>query len=345
MGDRITRELTPFVEVLRGPGARKPRLLRAAASGDIYDEDGRAVLRVRGGPAGGQRLLLDADAPLWDSLLATDPEWLELPFEVHLDHRPDVLPEVLTGRTLVVSRDDAVAPLVDAHLAVALAVGAPVPAGAREVHLELGDATEVPALPVPTLAWQSYARPDIEEQLPALLHGMGTGRVAARELRLRVDPLAFQERGRRPPFLSEVIETIANALAVPVPQLTRELAFRARLLETGIRRHLLPDPYLVTLTFRGHRSRGLVPATTLFSLPSRGSRKEVLRGTPESEHEHLGEYLEFLEDPGPRLLALATRELFAVSIHVLPNPDVPLVPNHGGIARWRDGSFVPYAGR
>jgi hypothetical protein len=347
MSDRITREVTPFVEVLKDPAGRKPRLLRSADYGEIVEEDGRAVLRVvTPGGKETQRLLLDPDGLLWQSLLASPVDWLERAFEVHLEAAPKGPVEALAGRTWVLPEASAGLRLDGGQNAVVIAVpasGAPPPTLSEhvsEVHFRLEPGALPPSVRVPAIGCLDFARPEVVDELPTLLHAMGSGRVGLREVRIRVEPLHYHGRGRRPPFLSEVIDAVASAIGVPAQQLTRELAFRTRLSDLGIRRHLVPEPFFTTFTFRGHRTRGLVPATTLFSLPKRGSRRDVLRGTPESEHDRLVDYLGLLEDPTPRLTALAARGLFAVSIHVLPNPDVPITPNHGGIARWVHGEIV-----
>jgi len=177
--------------------------------------------------------------------------------------------------------------------------------------------------------------------LPQLAHGMGTGRYPVREIRLRVDPVKFKAADRRTPFLSEVVGAIANSVGCSSHQLCREMALRQRMVPRGLRRHLLPDPYFVTWTFRAHASRGLLPATDHFPVPRRPSRQEILRGTPESERPRLLEYLALLEDPQPRGLAIAERDLFAVSVHYLPNTDLLLLPDHGGIVRLDGDNLVP----
>ncbi len=329
--DRITREVTPCVEVLLGSERRRPRQLRHDPAGELAIDEGRATLTH----LDRQRILLDPDGTLYEALLSTPPEWLESVFEVHAEPGQDV-----PAATAVVTPDGS---LGEAGFRVAS--GSPGRT-ADAMLVEVGRSAPPTQLALPATGVLAFHDLDAVEQLPVLLHGMGTGRVALRELRIRVDPLAFQGLGRRPPFVSEVLEAVADALGVPSAQLGRELLFRQRLggSSLNIRRHLLPDPYHAAFTLRPHRTRGLLPATTLFPLPQRGSRRELMRGTPESEHERLLAYLELLEDPAPRLVAAARRDLFLVSLHFLPNPDIPLRPLHGGIARWRDGVAIPLTG-
>ncbi|MBT9560311.1 MAG: hypothetical protein IV100_30070 [Myxococcales bacterium] len=350
--DRVTREVTPFVEVHRDPSAHHPRILRSTEAGEVVEEDGRVVYRVRNaaGPRGYDRILLDSDGPFYETLMKGEPDALTRPFEIHVED-VSTLPAgpfgaPFAGATMVVGADH-----VDgltgrgATIAVRAREGVPFPRGADEAHFEIVTPDDAPSvLAVPGLGRMAFDHPAASEHLPTLLHGMGTGRRALRELRLVVNPVAYQSRGRRPPFASEVVEAVASALGVPTAQLTREIVFRERLSALGLRRHLMPDPHFLTFTFRGHRTRGLVPATTLFSLPSRGSRREVLRGTPEAEHDRLLGYLALLEDPRSRLQAFEERALFAVSIHFRPNSDVPLFPDHGGIVTIRDGAFVAIPG-
>lgn len=351
MADRITREVTPFVLVLDGSaGTTRTRLLHAIDGGEILDEDGRAVLKTRSADGRPKRILLDPDADLYGLVSGTEADLLRRPFEVHVSEAfgPGGVPHELRGVTLVVPE----------HLAPTLpegtvfAIDAPagtqrVAANAAEAHVRLpaGDVVlEVwPDPPPPAMAVLPLGRPEATEQLSQLLHGMGSGRIPVRELRLRIDPRAYQLRERRPPFISEVIEGVASAVGCGTTSLVRELALRQRLLERGLRRHLMPDPFFVTWTFRGHKTRGLVPATDQFPVPRRPSRQEILRGTPESERERLIAYLALLEDPRPRLAALEARDLFAVSVHFLPNPDLPIVPQHGGIMRWVGGRLAPLA--
>jgi hypothetical protein len=350
--DRVTREVTPFVEVHRDPSAHHPRVLRTTDAGEVVEEDGRVVYRVRNaaGPRGYDRILLDSDGPFFETLLKGEPDALTRPFEIHVDD-VSALPAgpfsaPFAGATLVVRPSDvgAVAGR-GATIAVRAELGVAFPRGADEAHFDVVIPDDAPlTLSVPGLARMAFDHPAASEHLPTLLHGMGTGRRALREVRLIVDPNAYQARGRRPPFASEVVEAVASALGVPTAQLTREIVFRERLSALGLRRHLMPDPHFLTFTFRGHRTRGLVPATTLFSLPSRGSRREVLRGTPETEHDRLLSYLALLEDPRSRLEAFEERGLFAVSVHFRPNPDVPLTPDHGGIVCFRGGQLHPCRG-
>ncbi|MFT7623985.1 MAG: hypothetical protein ACI9WU_003171, partial [Myxococcota bacterium] len=267
-------------------------------------------------------------------------------FEVHADvaDLQGELPRALHGTTVVVPWESGPLPTLDgADIAVSVPTGVPaVPVGAAEVHVMLRD--EIPEswpTGAPVCGVLPVDKPSSTDILPELMHGMGTGRIPVRELRLRIDPRVYQRKDRRPPFLSEVVEAVASAIGCSDTQLARELALRGRLAKLGPRRHLLPDPYFITWILRGHRTRGLVPTTDHFPLPRRVSRRELLRGTPETEHPRLLAYLSLLEDSKPRLQALAERDLFAVSVHFMANPDLPLFPNHGGIGEWKDGRLIP----
>ena len=330
-----------MLDILEDAGPPRSRLLLQTDHGSIHEEDGRAVFQFPGPTRRALRVLMDPDGDLVELLVGTDDELLKRYFEVHLRKPPT--PEqvrLLRGMTLVIPhRTGADIPVTaDVNLAVNVPLGAQtVPLNVAEVHMTMAEPYTIPsAWPEPSppilvnLPLSSAAAADV---LPELLHGMGAGRLPIRELRLRINPRAYQHRGRRTPFLSEVVEAVGAAVGCSAAQLAREQALRQRLIPLGLRRHLLPDPFFVTWLFRGHRTHGLVPATKHFPVPSRGSRREILRGTPESERERLLAYLSLMEDSAPRLQALAERNLFAVSAHILPNPDLPLFPEHGGIVR------------
>lgn len=344
--DRITRDLTPMVEVVTGPAPPRSRLVLQTEAGALFEEDGRAVFKMPGPTGRPIRILVDPDIDLYELVCGTSPGMLSSVWEIQTDRVPEPLPRELRGATLVLPYD------TPAPMGIQAAVAQTVPAGntiasrhVDEVHINLGDPAELPT------AWPNPSPPicvnvpisgsESTDVLPELLHGMGSGRLPVREVRLRINPRLFQIKDRRPPFLSEVVEAVAASAGCSTSQLGRELALRGRLVGRGLRRHLLPDPYFVTWIFRGHKTRGLLPATDHFPVPRRASRQEILRGTPESEHERLLSYLSLLEDSRPRLRALADRNLFAVSAHFLPNPDLPMFPNHGGICRWHGGRTVP----
>lgn len=355
MVDRITREVTPFVEVVAGAGGERTRTLLRAPTGDVIEEDGRVLLRVSGPRGRPQRILVDPDADLFEFVLGTDTDLLHGVFEIHLDSTLGELPDHLRGATLIAPVDQwaglrELTPRVGVRLTADQVGAVEIPPDAAEVHYHLPQTGEVPTrwpdFAGPVCAVAPLANPAVIEALPQLLHGMGGGRVPLRELRLVLDPRAFQVRDRRAPFLSEVVEAVAAACGCAVNQLAREMALRQRMVPRGLRRHLLPDPYFTTWTFRAHPTRGLVPATDHFPVPRRSSRREILRGTPESEHERLLQYLGLLEDLSTRGAALAARDLFAVSVHFYANPDLPLRPNHGGICRLDasepDGALQPF---
>lgn len=69
--DRVTREVTPFVEVLRDSSRHEPRVLRSSEVGDVVEEDGRAVYRLRNSVTlgGYDRVLLDSDGPFFETLM------------------------------------------------------------------------------------------------------------------------------------------------------------------------------------------------------------------------------------------------------------------------------------
>jgi hypothetical protein len=67
-----------------------------------------------------------------------------------------------------------------------------------------------PSIALPAIGCLDFARPEVVDELPTLLHAMGSGRVGLREVRIRVEPLHYHGRGRRPPFLSEVIDAGAR---------------------------------------------------------------------------------------------------------------------------------------
>lgn len=338
-----------MVEIVGSPLSVRSQLLLQNESGAIFDEEGRAVFKMPGPVGRPIRILLDPDADLYRLALGTEPDLLRRCFEVHLPAPPSgPLPYDLRGMTLVspCAEGARLPAYPDLHLAAAVPQGTvSAPLGSGEVHVEITDPEKLPdSWPSdggPLLGVLPLSKPGSTDLLPELTHGMGTGKFPFRELRLRVRPQHYQLNQRRPPFLSEVVEAVATAVGCSTNQLARELALRGRMVKRGLRRHLLPDPYFVTWVFRAHQSRGLVPATRNFPIPRRGSRQEMLRGTPESEHQRLFSYLGLLEDSQPRLLALAERDLFAVSVHYLPNPDLPLFPDHGGIARWDGSSLTP----
>ncbi|MFT5430401.1 MAG: hypothetical protein ACI9OJ_001075 [Myxococcota bacterium] len=354
MSDRITREVTPFVEVLAGGGSQRTRTLLSAPTGDVLEEDGRVLLRVPGPRGRPQRILIDPDADLFEFVLGTEVERLRGVFEIHLREALSEVPAHLHGATFIVAPEQFAA-MSALSPRVGVRIDSPeveLPDGPVEVHYHLPQSgplpTTWPKSNTPICVVVPLANPEAVEALPQLLFGMGSGQVPARELRLTLDPRAFQVRDRRAPFLSEVVEAVASAAGCAHSQLVREMALRQRMVSRGVRRHLLPDPYLTTWTFRPHSALGLVPATDQFPVPRRSSRREILRGTPESEHERLLQYLSLLEDSAPRASALAQRDLFAVSVHFLANPDLPLTPNHGGICRFepgvdgRDGVLSPF---
>lgn len=352
MTERVTRPVTPFVEVVQGSAAERVELIRQTDAGDLVVDDGRVLLRV--GAAEGQRatrILLDPDADVYGYLARTDPAELRPVFEAHLKGPVDgLLSTRLQGLTVVLpwQTGEAIPHWPNVYLALAVdgtAGPTSVPPHVSEVQLLLSDNGCAPeSLPdpgVPVVAVLPLRRPESVEALPPLLHGMGTGRLPIREVRLRIDPRFYQLSDRRAPFCSEVLEAIASATGCGTGQLVRELAFRERVLHRGSSRHLRADPYFVTWLFRGHPTRGLVPAASRFPVPDRASRREILKTAPESEHESLVAYLDMLESPENRLAAFAARGLFSVSVHYMPNPDLPLRPQHGGIVRVDGDDFEP----
>ncbi|HIA03830.1 MAG TPA: hypothetical protein EYN06_06840 [Myxococcales bacterium] len=348
MSDRITREVTPFVEVLEATRGARCRLVRQYDNCAAFEEDGRMVLHVPGTAGRIKRLLLDPDSDLYQFVCGAEPEHLKSSFEIHLDKLPKgELPRILHGHTLVISHQGVLAPeCEDAEIAVRSSLDqSRVPTNAAEVHLDLTHLKEMPSRwpsPSPPMLGEiSLGRAESTEILPELMHAMGSGRCPLRELRLRVEPSLFQAKNRRSPFLSEVVELISSASGVSPVSLSRDLALRHRLLSHGMRRHLVPEPYFVTWLFRGHNSRGLISVTDQFPIPRRPSRKEILRGTPESEHDRLLKFLSLLDDTSPRLSAFAERGFFAVSVHFLPNKGLAIRPNHGGITYWDGQNLVP----
>jgi len=349
MVDRVTRELSRNVLVLRDGGPMRTRLICALDEADVYEEDGRAVLRTRTDETSRLRYLLDPDADLYSLLCCTEQSILKRSFEVHLPSMPsEPLARELIGPTLVVPIDE-YKPLDRDDISLAVRVSSDdceIPEGVSEVHCTLPSNGEMaeswPSTKVPVVAVLPLNTSQAGDALTPTMHAMGTGRIPFRELRVRVSPRAYLERGQRPPFLSEVIEAVAAAAGCDTVSLMRELALRGRLMEKGIRRHLVPDPAFVTWIFRGHRVRGLVPATDHFPVPKRSSRREILRGTPESERDRLLSYLGLLEDTVCRAQSLAQRDLFAVSVHFLDNPDVPLPSPHGGITSWTGSELVSF---
>ena len=339
--DRTTRELTPLVEVVGPPTSLHGRLILQTEAGAIFEEDGRVVFKMPTASGRPVRILVDPDVDLYELIVGTDQSLLDRCFEVHV---PGMfggdLPRPLQGATRVVPPDGTTVPVFEGQrLAIEVPAGTEqVPSTISEVHVMLTDSEAIPTVwprtEVPIVAIVPISGPESADVLPQLMHGMGTGRCPVRELRLRINPRVFQVKDRRAPFMSEVVEAVAAGVGCSTTQLAREMALRNRLLGRGIRRHMLPDPFFTTWIFRGHRSRGLVPATDHFPVPRRASRQEILRGTPESEHERLLAYLSLLEASASRLDALQERKRFAVSVHFLPNPDLPIFPNHGGIGRW-----------
>jgi|GEM_PF-5232635 hypothetical protein len=349
MVDRVTRELSQNVLVLRDGGPMRTRLICALEEADVYEEDGRAVLRTRTEGSPRLRYLLDPDADLYSLLCCTEQSILRRPFEIHMPAMPsEPLSREFVGPTLVVPID-AYEPMGRDDITVAVQMPSEdiaIPEGVSEVHVELPTNGEMPecwpSTSIPIVAILPLNTSLAGDALTPIMHAMGTGRIPFRELRVRVSPRAYLEREQRPPFLSEVIEVVASAAGCDTVSLMRELALRGRLMEKGIRRHLVPDPAFVTWVFRGHRVRGLVPATDHFPVPRRSSRREILRGTPESERDRLLSYLGLLEDTTCRAQSLAQRNLFAVSVHFMDNPDVPLPSPHGGITSWTGGELSSY---
>ena len=352
MADRVTRPVTPFVEIIHGEPTNRVEVIRKIEAGDIVAVDGRIVLRLNAiGGAPHTRILLDPDSDFYGYIARSEPADLRAIFEVHLKERwHGLLPAQVRGLTVVVpwAGGGEIPHWPDVSLALAVTDEWPataLPNHVSEVHVTLpGDQRDTPDLSQfqrPVAAILPLHRADSFEVLPRLLHGMGTGRLDIRELRLRIDPRSYQVRDRRSPFCSEVAEAIATAAGCNTGQLTRELAFRERVLHRGSVRHFRPDPYFVTWLFRGHPTKGLVPAANGFPVPRRASRRELLRTAPESEHERILAYLELMESHGSRLQALENRELYAVSVHYLPNPDLPIRPEHGGIVVMDKTDFVP----
>jgi hypothetical protein len=329
------------MEVVEATRTARSRLIRKYDSGDAYEEDGRMVFHMKGRAGRAKHLLLDPDSDLFQLVCGAEPEMLRSSFEIHMDKAPTgELPRLLHGHTLVVPHQGVLAPeREEAAFAVKVSRDAQsIPTNAAEIHMDVTSMTELPvAWPNPSppiLGEVALGRMDSADMLPEFMHAMGSGRCPLRELRLRVEPEVFQAKNRRPPFLSEVLELISSASGVSPASLSRDLALRHRLLERGMRRHLVPEPYFVTWLFRGHKSRGLVSITDQFPIPRRVSNQEILRGTPDSERDRLLLFLSLLDDTSPRLAALAERGFFAVSVHFLPNPSLPLKPDHGGITRW-----------
>ena len=266
------------MEVIQGTGADRVEVLRQTDIGDLVVDDGRVVLRI--GAAEGRpstRILLDPDADLYGYLARTEPSVLRPIFEAHLNEAiPGLLPTSLQGLTLALPWRPgmAIPNWPDVYLAlVSTNTEGPdtVPSHVSEVHLTLPDDGSAPDQlvdpGVPVVAILPLRRPESVEALPQLLHGMGTGRLPIREVRLRIDPRFYQVRDRRAPFCSEVVEAVASATGCSTGQLVRELAFRERVLTRSCVRHLHADPYFVTWLFRGHLKR-LTPAAAKFPVPS-----------------------------------------------------------------------------
>ncbi len=347
--DRVTREVTPFVDVLEAALPARVRLLADTPAGPIFEEEGRAVLEL-GTPPREKRVLLDRDADLYALLLGADGAALDELMEVLLpDGLPnEPLPSALHGTTLVLSeRPERPPELAGVSFAVTASVSSlarldPIPPWAVAVHVSGARPRPVEAPPHSTpVCWTTPFASDSDlDALPELFLAMGTGRTPVRELRLRVDPAADLERGRRPPFPSEVVDVIAQAVGCESASLMRELALRRRLAEKGLHRAWLAEPHHVSWLFWGHPALGLVPATDHFPVPRRSSRQDLLRGTPDTVRPQLLAYLGLLDDMRPRHLALAAHGLYCVSLHVLPSPSAPFLPNHGGIVAWRSGGRI-----
>ena len=352
MTDRVTRPVTPFVEIVSGSPHDRVECIRRTGAGDVVIDDGRVLLRIGSQGSGHTtRILLDPDADLYGYLARTAPADLRSVFEVHLSKKDEgLLPSHVRGLTVVLpwQSGQAIPNWPDVSLALsaeASELPTAVPAHVSEVQITISDTEQLPeqlaAVGVPVVVILPLHRYNSVDALPPLFHGMGTGRFKIREIRLRIDPRSYQIRDRRAPFCSEVAEAIASAAGCNTGHLARELAFRERVMHRGCVRHLRSDPYFVTWLFQGHPTRGLVPAAANFPVPRRASRRELLRAAPDSEHQRLVAYLDLLESPESRLCALAERNLYAVSVHYLPNPDLPLRPEHGGIVRTEADGFQP----
>jgi len=331
------------MEVVNASSPLRSRLICALDNAEVLEEDGRAVLHILGNKNRKLRFLLDPDADLYSLLCCTGQDVLRRTFEVHLSSVPkEPLPRALIGPMLLLPKGTPQVPACEGAIFGLKISGDTdaVPPGLNEVHMHFQTGEdfleEWPVLDTPLVVTVDLDAPDVIDVLTPFLHQMGTGRNPVRELRLRVDPRVYLTRGQRPPFLSEVLEAVAAAVGCDPISLMRELALRGRLMPRGMRRHLVPDPAFVTWTFRSHRVRGLVPVTDHFPVPKRASHAEILRGTPESERERLLAYLSLLEDTSPRLRALEKRDLFAVSVNFLDNPELPLPSPHGGITCWDD---------
>ncbi len=348
MNDRVTRELTPNMEVMNASSPLRSRLICALENAEVLEEDGRAVLHVAEKGAGKLRFLLDTDADLYSLLCCTDQDILRRTFEVHLTSEElGTMPRALIGPTVLLPQGTAELPAQDGAV-FGLKVNDhndTVPPGLDEVHMHLQSGEDLledwPVYDAPLVVTVDLDAPGVLDILSPFAHGMGSGRYPVRELRLRVDPRVYLTRGQRPPFLSEILEAVAVAVGCDPISLMRELALRGRLMPRGMRRHLVPDPAFVTWTFRSHRLRGLVPVTDHFPVPKRASHAEILRGTPESERERLLSYLSLLEDTAPRARAFEKRDLFAISVHFLDNPELPLPSPHGGITVWDKEELRP----
>jgi hypothetical protein len=349
MSDRVTRELTPYLEIMKGPSPIRTRVLCQFEDAEVLEENGRAILKTHAKKGDAIRFLLDPDADFYALLCGTSRASLERAFEAHVEQLDEV-PEELEGLTLVTA-DAGVDVSAERNFRVAFKVppGAKdVSRGADEVHVCLKPDTDPPAewpdVDVPLALVVRLDDPTGLSVLSPVAHGMGTGRIPVREIRIRINPSVYLAKKRRSPFLSEMTEAIASVVGCDPVSLMREMALRGRLAEKGMRRHLLPDPAFVTFVFRGHRVRGLVAATDHFPVPRRASRQEILRGTPASERERLIQYLNLVEDTRPRLQAFEHSDLFAISVHFLPNPEVPLPSPHGGITRWTGKELLPLQG-
>ena len=336
------------MEVMNASSPLRTRLICTLDNAEVLEEDGRAVLHVVEKGAGKLRFLLDTDADLYSLLCCTEQDILRRSFEVHLGSAPmGSMPRALIGPTVLLPQGTAELPVQEGAV-FGLKVNDqndPVPPGLDEVHMHFQSCDDLleewPVYDAPLVVTVDLDAPGVLDILSPFAHGMGSGRYPVRELRLRVDPRVYLTRGQRPPFLSEILEAIAVAVGCDPISLMRELALRGRLMPRGMRRHLVPDPAFVTWTFRSHRVRGLVPVTDHFPVPKRASHAEILRGTPDSERERLLSYLSLLEDAEPRARAFEKRDLFAISVHFLDNPELPLPSPHGGITMWDKDELHP----